>query len=211
MDLIAADVLGHILAFVPANDLACEKKLGTQLCSFELVSKRWKDVLRSTVGGSAWKLACEQDFPGSSAQSREEYIFCLQSAAQSAARVIQRALSKHSFVCVFRRGFRRDLRRDLMKTCCICGVRCSLIGCEIKRCPFIPISDRIIALHHDMRRSKFFACGHCGDRHPDRAMSKVTIYFETYTACFHCAKCKVYSGNPSRCLEWENDYSCDYS
>mmetsp|Transcript_7997 Transcript_7997/g.12242 ORF Transcript_7997/g.12242 Transcript_7997/m.12242 type:complete len:212 (-) Transcript_7997:744-1379(-) len=208
MDLIAVDALGHILAFAPANDLACEKKLGTQLCSFELVSKRWKEILSSSVGGNAWKLACEQDFLGSSAQSREEYFFCLQPVAQSAARVIQRALSKHRFAR--RMCWSGFIGRDLINTCCICGVRCSFNRCKLRWCPFIPLSD-LISLPYHMRGSEFFVCGPCGDLHPDRALSGVVLDRETYTACFHCAAISCESYNPFRFLEWENNYWNHYS
>ena len=64
----------------------------SRMISFEMVSKQWKECARGHSASQAWEFACQQTFPGSTAQTREDYIFLKSSVAQSAALTITRAL-----------------------------------------------------------------------------------------------------------------------
>lgn len=168
MEDLPNEALGRIISFA-----VCSNNQGGSLYSFELVCPRWKVIMRGEGVKSVWELACQQKFfPGSEACSRDEYLFLHTPVAQSAARVIQRAMYRDKIIT----GYAPYQIREQLNSCCICGVRWSLVWqrCYVSSCPF---------------RSRFFACGPCGHRFQDKAMGSFNCSHlkGSLVACFKCS------------------------
>ena len=184
---------------------------GDSLCFFELISNQWKDIVQGDSARGEWELACQQKFPGSNAHTRDDYLFLLTPTAQSAARVIQRAMCRFKKIQVQGRYWSFPEMELSLTPCCICGVRWSLSDerCEVSSCPF----RRVLAA------SKFFVCEPCGNCQPDRAMGIFNCSHdrESFTACFKCAgECdgSVHErrfGYDDYCDDYDDDdYNDDY-
>ena len=191
MDELPSDAIGSILTFAVEK---CPNKLGARMCSFALVSKRWKAIVRGEYSGDAWELVRRQEFPGSMIRSHAEYMFLYQPNVQSAARVIQRALCRLSYIkSMGDYGVAWEQTALEVIPCCVCGVRWTGAGnsCELPSCPFIPQSvrnrgypDRFFQV-----QSRFFVCRSCGFRFPELAMGSFYCRHEreSFLACFKCA------------------------
>ena len=169
---LPSSVIGRIIAYAVEPLLTT---LGSRMCAFELVSTSWRSAIHAPDSIEAWRLICKLEFPGSTAATRTDYHNLRHPATQSAARVIQRAIS---------RRFCERSRFLLSAACIVCGVRWGYGYdlCELWTCPFIPSRYRY---PRNFESSELFVCKPCGERYPDKAMGDY-CYHESLQVCFKC-------------------------